>query len=392
MSASCLLGILRHMRQLLVVSDFYAPHWTGVSKSIEGLTKEVSKTHPTTVLTVQFDKKLQTQEHDGQVTVRRIPYLSRFSRTYLAPALLWHLLLLVPKHDTILINSPCTYVMPAALVAKLFGKRLVLFHQGDLILPQKTAKNRFLEWAFDVMTHSACLLADQIATYTTDYAATSRIVSRHTAKAIAFIPPLLYPKRARKTSQKTHWQQTVSQKRRSGHLIIGCAGRFVEEKGLDTLFEALIQIRKNTKQRQVHVLYAGASMPYENYLERYRDLLEQLADTITFTGLLHNEALGRFYESIDVFVLPSRSECFGLVQAEALHYDVPLIVSDIPGARHLTRTFYCGQIVAVNNPSKLASAIETFTPTTKIKDGVQEAKRYLESPIHRAALHRFLAL
>lgn len=380
-----------HMRRMLVVSDFYAPHWTGVSKSIVGLVTEIGRTNPVTVLTVQFDKKLRTQSVDGNVTIRRVPYLTRLSRTYFAPSLLVQLLFLTAKHDTILINSPCTYIAPAAFFAKLFGKRLVVFHQGDLILPKKTRTNQFLEWAFDVMTHTGCMLADQIATYTADYASHSRILARYKAKTVTFIPPLLYPQQPIKKSPKPDWQQVVHTKRRSGHLIIGCAGRFVAEKGLDTLFEALTILR-TSHSRKIHVLYAGASMAYENYLEHYRSLLEELADTITFTGLLHDESLGRFYESIDVFVLPSRSECFGLVQAEALHFDVPIIVSNIPGARYLTQTFHCGRVVAANDPQQLAEAIRTHAPTPTVRSGIKQAQEYLESPKHRATLLRFLSL
>ncbi len=376
---------------MLVVSDFYAPHWTGVSKSIVGLVKEISRSIPTTVLTVRFDKKLNTQVKEGNVSIRRVPYLSRFSRTYLAPAFLLELIFQIPKHDVILINSPCTYVAPAAIVAKLFGKRLVIFHQGDLILPKKTWTSRFLESTFDVMTHTGCMLADQLATYTADYASHSRILARYKSKTTLFIPPLLYPQQAAKKAPKPDWQQLVEAKRRSGHLIIGCAGRFVSEKGLDTLFEALTILR-SSNSRKIHVLYAGASMAYENYLEHYRNLLEELADTITFTGLLHDESLGRFYESIDVFALPSRSECFGLVQAEALHFDVPIIVSNIPGARYLTQTFGCGTIVAANDPHALANAVQSFQHSSSVKKGVVNAQNYIESLDHQQALRHFLGI
>lgn len=53
--------------------------------------------------------------------------------------------------------------------------------------------------------------------------------------------------------------------------------------------------------------------------------------TVHFAGRQEGEALVRYYASADVFVLPSRTETFGLVLLEALACGVPVAALSVPG-------------------------------------------------------------
>lgn len=52
---------------------------------------------------------------------------------------------------------------------------------------------------------------------------------------------------------------------------------------------------------------------------------------ITFLGQINNRELYKFYRDADVFILPSKSEPWGLVVEEALNNGTPVIVSDKVG-------------------------------------------------------------
>lgn len=61
------------------------------------------------------------------------------------------------------------------------------------------------------------------------------------------------------------------------------------------------------------------------------ELTAMAKDNIVFLGAVNNKELPEVYQSNDVFILPSKSEPWGLVVEEALNNGVPVIVSDRVG-------------------------------------------------------------
>ena len=79
---------------------------------------------------------------------------------------------------------------------------------------------------------------------------------------------------------------------------------------------------------------------------------------VRFVGLLEDAAeLAAFYAACDVLALPGATECFGLVQAEAMMCGTLVVASDIPGARVPVRLTGMGRLVPPGDPAALAAAI-----------------------------------
>ncbi len=318
--------------KVLIVSDFFYPHWTGISKSIGYITESLQQEFDFTVLTVQYDPDLKRNETIGETQVRREPYLFKLSRVKYSCSLLITFLKLVRKNDVVLINSPCSNVLPISIFTKLFGKKLLIFHQGDLILPQSIG-NRIIQKIFDLMTVASFALADKLATYTQDYSLNSRLLPAFKEKTKAVKPPLPFFKfdyKAQFQPQPKLYQQLEELKK--DKYLIGFAGRFVEEKGFDILLQAMVALVQ--ERTDIHFVFAGeTNIDYEDHFAQNLNLINQLKGNLTLLGLLNESQLAVFYKKLDLFLLPSRSECFGLVQAEAMAAKTPVVVSDIPGAR-----------------------------------------------------------
>lgn len=117
-----------------------------------------------------------------------------------------------------------------------------------------------------------------------------------------------------------------------GVLRVGYAGRFVPEKGVDTLLLALAQ----TPGAELRLIGAGP----EQRLYEHLIVTHGLGDRVRFEAPRPSSAMPEFYNALDVLVLPSRTrpnwkEQFGRVVIEAMGCGVPAIVSDSGEPQHL---------------------------------------------------------
>jgi glycosyltransferase involved in cell wall biosynthesis len=130
----------------------------------------------------------------------------------------------------------------------------------------------------------------------------------------------------------------------------------VNEKGFDVLFKAIPQMETNKKY--VFVFAGEVKMSYEDTYEKLKSLMEPIQDKVFILGLLNDAELLSFYKMIDIIVMPSRSDCFPLVQAEATIAGAPSICADIPGARMLVKTTGYGVLFAKENDRDLAEKLD----------------------------------
>lgn len=99
------------------------------------------------------------------------------------------------------------------------------------------------------------------------------------------------------------------------------------------------------------------------------ELKKQAKANITFTGFIDNNKLGDVYQAHDVFILPSKSEPWGLVVEEALYWGLPVIVSDKVGSSiDMVKDLHTGCIFQSENIDSLHEAVllmEANYPTFK---------------------------
>lgn len=336
-------------KRVLIVTDYFVPHWTGIVTSLTYLIEQYSDIYEFEILTVNHTNKLQKNEKVGNACVTRVPYQLSISRAKISFGLLPQYIQMIQKTDIVFINSPHTAILFLALLARFFRKRVVVFHQADLILP-KGNLNWLIEKLYDIQTHSACALSHAVATYTEDYARHSRILSHHLKKLVTF---LLIPRNIK--SLPSLLPEIIVQKKKKKTLF-GFAGRYVEEKGIDILMRAIRRVVEKTTN--VHFFFAGGVTHYEKH-----DYFAEFADVkryVTNLGLLSSSSMDTFMKNIDALILPSRSECFGLVQIEAFLAGTPVIVSDIPGARFPVHSTKYGYMFESENDEELAKKIILF--------------------------------
>ena len=92
------------------------------------------------------------------------------------------------------------------------------------------------------------------------------------------------------------------------------------------------------------------------YLAAHPDLAACVVDH----GLLDVDAIAGVYRQIDVYVMNSVQESFGVAAAEAMASGVPVVASDVGGVRALVRSGDTGLLVKPGDPPALAAALAEF--------------------------------
>lgn len=133
--------------------------------------------------------------------------------------------------------------------------------------------------------------------------------------------------------------------------VIGAMGRFVKKKGFEQLLEAFSLLRKQGVP--FHGLIGGAGEEESALRRRLNEL--SLQDQVEIVGWVADKK--RFFESIDLFVLPSLHEPFGIVLLEAFMSGVPVITTDAEGPAQIVSNGKDALLVGRSDPGAMAMAI-----------------------------------
>jgi glycosyltransferase involved in cell wall biosynthesis len=255
------------------------------------------------------------------------------------------------EHDVVSIHTPMLETALLGLLARLTGRRIVCTHHGDLVLPEGLG-NRLITSVMFGLYKTMAKDAAAMVCHTMDYAERSYYLSPYLSK-VAVIHPMIEmpapdPERVRELRRQ--WST-------DGGPIIGFAGRFVEEKRPDLLIHALEVI--NRTYPNARIVFAGQNqIPYESYWDRHRELSRRYEDQLVFLGVIPGpQEMADFYAACDVLALPSDTECFALVQVEAMLCGTPVVMTDTPGGRVPVQLTGMGKIVPMGDWQALGKAL-----------------------------------
>lgn len=125
-------------------------------------------------------------------------------------------------------------------------------------------------------------------------------------------------------SQTYNYLQTL---KNEGYTVIGTVTRFTVQKGLTQLLEGVA--KASSRYDKIVLLLAGDGEQRDELLRLSADL--GIADKVFFTGFVRGQAWRDAFSVVDVFVMSSVSEPFGLTALEAAHHDSALILTKQSG-------------------------------------------------------------
>ncbi len=247
-------------------------------------------------------------------------------------------------YDFIIVANPCT---PTGITAILWMRiRHISYSiqsEGGIPGDGKSFKEkvkRFLmkraDWYF-----STCDLDDK---YFIQYGATTDRIRRY---PFASIKEEDLPKKMIDEASKKEFKNAL---RIDTPIFILSVGRSVYVKGWDVLLNAIPIIKSNN----VTVGFVGGLCT-----EEYKKIIDN--NSITNARFIDNvdfEELRKYYSAADIFVLPTRSDTWGLVVNEAMAFGLPVITTDMCVAGNaLITEGVNGFLVPTENPKLLAEKV-----------------------------------
>jgi glycosyltransferase involved in cell wall biosynthesis len=145
-------------------------------------------------------------------------------------------------------------------------------------------------------------------------------------------------------------------------LRVGFAGQWTRRKGIEELLESWQRAKSTLPTCELHI--AGGPSVWKNIskaagadeVEPRISQMEQGA-SIRWVGPLPRSEMPRFWSSLDVAVVPSVYEPFGLVALEALACGVPVVASAVGGLKEIVLDGQCGLLVPPGDAAALARAL-----------------------------------
>ena len=144
-------------------------------------------------------------------------------------------------------------------------------------------------------------------------------------------------------------------------------GSLIERKGIDLLLKALSLVKKD---------YTLTIVGDGEEKSRLVDYVEQngMKELVEFVPFKQKEELREIYNTHDIFILPTREDCFGLVISEAMAASMPVISSCYAdGAYDLVIDGENGYIVNPYDSVKFANTIEKLIDNYELVEKMGKA-------------------
>lgn len=148
----------------------------------------------------------------------------------------------------------------------------------------------------------------------------------------------------------------------SSPLTIGTMGRFVKKKGFDVFIRAMADLK--AQGLNFKAVIGGGGEEEENLKKLAKELgmgdevlgiKENKSSSLSFIGWVNNKE--KFFNSIDIFCLPSLHEPFGIILLEAFSYKKPIVVSDSEGPSEIVSNNIDALLVPKGDSKAMSDAI-----------------------------------
>jgi D-inositol-3-phosphate glycosyltransferase len=151
-----------------------------------------------------------------------------------------------------------------------------------------------------------------------------------------------------------------------GQPIVGVLGRLDPQKGQEEFLRSLPSVLER-RSDVCYVIAGDETCGEEGYRTYLIELARELGVGEHVRFLPFTENVAEFLAAIDVFVLPSYSETFGLVLIEAMAMEKPVIATSAGGVPEIVENGWDGILVPPRDEKALATAIALLLKNSTLR-------------------------
>lgn len=242
-----------------------------------------------------------------------VQYCRSWAGTSISLSLLWNMFWQIRHADVVHLTGPYNFpVIPTLIICRLFSKPLTWSPRGGF---QATAQwteapKRRLKTFFEKF-------CAKISPRNMTFHVTADIEAETCGQSFPGVPCEIIPNAVEmpESLPSRDW-------RTGGKLRLAFLSRVHPKKGLDILLPALSRMPPHVTLD----IYGDGDPSYIETLNKEIAALD-LTNRVSFKGPVTGEAKMRAFTECDIFVLPTHSENFGIVVAEALAHGTPVITT-----------------------------------------------------------------
>lgn len=159
--------------------------------------------------------------------------------------------------------------------------------------------------------------------------------------------------------------EKASSARSDGTFRVGGVGSVVMRKGYDLFIQVASWVNRNHPEFNWKFIWAGGIYPYDRPLIEHDVQHAGLEGVVEFVGELEDPSA--IYRELDVFLLPSREEPFGLVCIEAGTMGNPIICFEgVTGAAEIMQNGG-GKVVPYLNVEAMSRAVVAYAQDAELR-------------------------
>ena len=166
------------------------------------------------------------------------------------------------------------------------------------------------------------------------------------------------------------------------HPLLGIMGRIDRHKGQLLLLQALQMLRE--RDINAEVLIVGEPTRGEEQGQSYMNSIKDFIYSHELENRVHMrpfmQDVETFYSAIDIFVMATIRETYGMVTGEAMIYGLPIVGSNAGGTVDLLAEYNGYQLFKTCDAKDLADKLQLLL--TNLEQNQQQAQRAAQNAVH----------